>query len=177
VWLSAPNFFENSPLLSREGKVIQTEGESSQVTVDAALEFIRDCAGRRQPFLAVVWFGSPHGPHQALEEFREPYADLPAGKQHFYGEITGMDQALGNLRRELRELNIADDTLLWYTSDNGALPVGSAGGLRGRKSDLYEGGIRVPCMLEWPRRIREPRMSSIPPARSISIPPSSSWPE
>lgn len=161
-WLSAPNFFENSPLLSREGKVIQTTGEGSQVVVDATLAFIRDCAARKQPFLAVVWFGSPHAPHVALDADRAPYANLPANKQNFYGEITAMDRAIGNLRKQLRELNLAENTLLWYTSDNGALPVGSTGGLRGRKSELYEGGIRVPCMLEWPSRIREPRASSLP---------------
>ncbi|MBW3599643.1 MAG: sulfatase-like hydrolase/transferase [Planctomycetes bacterium] len=170
VWLSAPNFFENNPLLSREGKVIQTHGEGSHVTVDAALEFIRDCAARQQPFLAVVWFGSPHGPHEALAEYRKPYADLPANKQHFYGEITAMDAALGKLRRELRDLDIAENTVLWYTSDNGALPVGSSGGLRGRKGDIYEGGLRVPCMIEWPARIQKPRASEVP-AGTVDIYP------
>ncbi|MBI3280420.1 MAG: sulfatase-like hydrolase/transferase, partial [Acidobacteria bacterium] len=57
-WLSSPNFFENDPLMSRKGKAIQTRGEGSQVVVDAALDFIRSASARKQPFLAVVWFGS-----------------------------------------------------------------------------------------------------------------------
>lgn len=161
-WLSSPNFFENDPLMSRMGKVVRTRGEGSQVTVDAAIEFIRAAARRKQPFLAVVWFGSPHGPHLALEEDRRPYRDQPVRLQHFYGEITAMDRAIGNLRGELRRLGIAQSTLFWYTSDNGAIPVGSTGGLTGRKGNLGEGGIRVPAVIEWPDRIKRPRRSSTP---------------
>lgn len=161
-WMSSPNFFENNPLMSRNGKVIETRGEGSHVTVDAALEFIRAATRRKQPFLAVVWFGSPHSPHEAFDEDRLPYRDQPEKLQHFYGEITAMDRALGNLRKELRRLGIAENTLLWYNSDNGAIPVGSTGGLSGRKGDLGEGGIRVPAIIEWPARIRKPRVIDIP---------------
>jgi arylsulfatase A-like enzyme len=161
-WFSSPNFFENSPLMSRRGQVVETEGEGSQVTVDAALEFIRGAVARKQPFLAVVWFGSPHGPHVALPQDRLPYQDQPEKLQHFYGEITAMDRALGHLRRELRRLAVAENTLLWYTSDNGAIPVGSTGGLSGGKGNLREGGIRVPAIIQWPARVGKPRVSTVP---------------
>ena len=134
-WLSAPNFFDNDPILSREGKAVSMPGESSVVTVDAALEFVRKHAKSPQPFLAVVWFGSPHLPHQAIERDRATYEEQSAKLQHFYGEITGMDRAFGKLRNELRTLGIHENTLLWYCSDNGGLPnVGSTGGedIRGR---------------------------------------------
>ena len=120
-WFSSPNFFENSPLMSREGEVVQTEGEGAQVVVGAALGFIRAAAAaRKQPFLAVVWFGSPHSPHVAMDEDRRPYREQPEKLQHFYGEITAMDRAVENLRDELRRLASAENTLFWYTSDNGA---------------------------------------------------------
>lgn len=160
-WLSAPNFYENNPLMSRRGRVVRNEGEGSHVTVEAAIGFVRQAVRQKRPFLAVVWFGSPHAPHIATDEYRAMYADQPAKLQNFYGEITAMDHAIGLLREELRRLGAAENTLVWYTSDNGALPVGSAGGLRGRKGALYEGGLRVPTVIEWPARIREPRVSEV----------------
>jgi len=160
-WFSAPNFFDNDPILSREGIAVQTRGESSMVTVDAALEFIRKHAETPQPFLAVVWFGSPHGPHQAIEEDSALYADQNKKQQHFYGEITGMDRAFGKLRKELRALGIHENTILWYCSDNGGLPgVGTTGG-RGNKGQIYEGGLRVPAILEWPLHIPKPRTTDV----------------
>jgi len=161
-WFSAPNFFDNDPILSREGIAVQTKGESSMVTVDAALEFIEKHSRDPQPFLAVVWFGSPHSPHKAIEEDRTIYADQQKAFQNFYGEITGMDRAFGKLRKRLRTLGIDKDTILWYCSDNGGLPkVGSTGG-RANKGKIYEGGLRVPAILEWPSRISNPRVSKIP---------------
>jgi len=161
-WLSAPNFFDNDPILSREGVAVQTEGESSMVTVDASLEFIRKQVESPQPFFAVVWFGSPHSPHIAAKEDAALYPDQEKNFQNFYGEVTGMDNAVGKLRGELENLGIKDDTILWYCSDNGGLPkVGSTGG-RGHKGNIYEGGLRVPAILEWPARIEEPRVIEVP---------------
>ena len=132
------------------------------VTVNAALEFIGKYAKGPRPFFAVVWFGSPHGPHQAIEEDRAVYAGQDKKLQHFYGEITGMDRAFGKLRKELRTLGIHENTILWYCSDNGGLPkVGTTGG-RGNKGNIYEGGLRVPAILEWPARIPKPRVTKVP---------------
>ncbi|MHC4120840.1 MAG: sulfatase-like hydrolase/transferase [Planctomycetota bacterium] len=161
-WFSAPNFFDNDPILSREGKAVQTKGESSMVTVDAAIEFIRKHARTPQPFLAVVWFGSPHSPHKAIEKDRALYADQKTKQQHFYGEITGMDRAFGKLRGELRRLGIHENTILWYCSDNGGLPNLGATGGRANKGKVYEGGLRVPAILEWPERIEGHRVTDVP---------------
>ena len=160
-WFSAANFFDNDPILSRNGTAVQTKGESSMVTVDAAIEFIRKHAKGQKPFLAVVWFGSPHDPHRAIEKDRAAYADQPRGMQNFLGEITGMDRAFGKLRKELASSGLRDNTILWYCSDNGGLKVGSTGG-RARKGSTYEGGLRVPAILEWPPRIPKPRTTNVP---------------
>jgi arylsulfatase A-like enzyme len=161
-WLSAPNFYDNDPILSRNGRAVPIEGESSMIAAEAALGFMKGAVEEKRPFLAVVWFGSPHRPHEAIERDREPYHDLPDRLQHFYGEITGMDHAVGRLREGLEDLGVRDNTLFWYCSDNGALPdVGSASGLRGRKGSIYEGGLRVPAFIEWPAKIASPRTSDV----------------
>jgi arylsulfatase A-like enzyme len=169
-WLSAPNFFEVDPWLSRQGRAEKLTGESSEVVVAAALEFIRRQRAANQPFLAVVWFGSPHAPHMGTEADLALYSDLPERQRHFLAEITAMDRAMGKFRAGLREIGVSENTLLWYCSDNGAIPQGSTGGLRGRKATLYEGGLRVPCLIEWPARIKSPRRIDLP-AGSVDIYP------
>lgn len=165
-WLSAYNFYDNDPILSREGTATPLKGESSQVAADAAIEFMREQSARQQPFLAVVWFGSPHNPHKAADEDASLYQS-EGKKADFLGEITGLDRAVGRLRAALREMKIERDTLVWYTSDNGGLPGLGATGGRAAKGAIYEGGLRVPAIIEWPGRIA-PRTTNVP-ACSVDI--------
>ena len=158
-WLSAFNFYDNDPILSREGKAVELKGESSIIAADAAIEFIRSQVKAQRPFLAVVWFGSPHSPFKAAPEDLAHYAD--AKDAHRLGEITGLDRAVGKLRAALREEGIQENTLFWYTSDNGGTDARSSGG-RGKKGAIYEGGLRVPAIIEWPARIKTPRVTAIP---------------
>ena len=162
-WVSADNFFDLDPVLGRNGVPEKFQGDSSDVTTDEALKFIRRRAAAAQPFLAVVWFGSPHVPHQALPADKAAYGALPEADQNYYGELTAVDRSVGRLRAALRELRIADNTLLWYNSDNGgnAGPK-STGNLRGSKGTLWEGGLRVPGLVEWPARIPRPFVSEMP---------------
>ena len=64
-------------------------------------------------------FQRPHTPHEALPGDKALYASLPEAAQNYYGELTGIDRNVGKLRAALRELKVSDNTLLWYTSDNG----------------------------------------------------------
>ena len=162
-WVSADNFFDLDPVLGRNGVAEKFHGDSSDVTTDEALKFIRRQAGAGKTFLSVVWFGSPHVPHQALAADKSAYGSLPEKDQNYYGEITAVDRSVGRLRAALRELKVADNTLLWYCSDNGgnAGPK-STGSLRGSKGTLWEGGLRVPGLVEWPARIAKPFVSETP---------------
>jgi hypothetical protein len=73
-----------------------------------------------------------------------------------------MDDAFGKIRNALDEVGIRDDTILWYTSDNGAQRrVGYNGGYRGFKGEIYEGGLLVPAILEWPARIKSHRATDV----------------
>ncbi len=162
-WVSADNFFDLDPVLGRNGVPEKFHGDSSDVTTDEALKFIRRQAGAGKPFLAVVWFGSPHNPHQALPADKAAYTGLPTKEQNYYGEITAVDRSVGRLRAALRELKVADNTLVWYCSDNGGNEgPKSTGYLRGSKGTLWEGGLRVPGIVEWPSRIPKPFVSETP---------------
>jgi arylsulfatase A-like enzyme len=173
AWVSSENYFDLDPILSDRGRAVPRTGDTSDITVDEALKFIREYSAGRQSFLAVIWFASPHGPMQAREQDRAPYAHLDLLKQQidYFGEIAGMDRAFGRLRRELRELGLRENTLLWYCSDNGAPPVvGSTGGRRSHKGTIYEGGLAVPAILEWPARIKAPRVITAPAVTSDIYP-------
>jgi arylsulfatase A-like enzyme len=163
---------------SNEGKVTDPQalsGDDSRVIMDRALPFIRQAVAADRPFLAVVWFHAPHLPVVAGPEHARRYAGLDKYRQHYYGCVTALDEQVGRLRRELRELGVAEDTMLWFCADNGpegraGEAPGSAGPFRGRKRELFEGGLRVPALLEWPRKVRPGRVTDTPACTSDYYP-------
>jgi arylsulfatase A-like enzyme len=164
TWFSVTNFFDRDPLMSRQGEFVQKQGDSSEVTVDEALAFMRSKKSGDAPIFVVIWYGTPHSPMIGSEEDRKPFADLPSQQQHQLAELVAMDRSVGALRAGLREMGIADNTLLWFNSDNGGLPkmgADTVGGLRGFKNSMYEGGLRVPAVIEWPAVIK-PRITHYP---------------
>ena len=170
---SVSNYFETDWTFGHNGVAEKTTGDGSDVIVDRALKFIGTAVAAQQPFLAVVWFGSPHVPLQPTP------ADLKAaGGSPYYGEILGVDRSMGTLRAGLRKLAIADNTLLMFCSDNGAWmdetkapdAFGTNSVLRGHKGELWEGGIRVPGIIEWPARIKQSAVTSVPAVTSDIYP-------
>jgi len=164
-WLSATNFFERDPLLSRKGKWEEFKGDSSEVIVDEALKHLGRTRASARPTFTVIWYGSPHAPMIAAEDDMRDFTKLERNSAHHYGELVAMDRSIGTLRAGLRRLGMAENTLLWFCSDNGGLPEirpGTVGDLRGFKGSVYEGGLRVPGIIEWPAVIRNPRVTSYP---------------
>ena len=99
-WLSATNYFDVDPLLSRNGRFEEFQGDSSNVVVGVALKFMARQKAGGLPFLAVIWYGSPHNPQRAVEEDLQ---GLPDGKlAHHFGEIVGSDRSILFLLGELR---------------------------------------------------------------------------
>ncbi len=160
------------------GKTVteNTRGDDSRVIMDRALPFIQGAVEKGKPFLAVIWFHTPHSPVVGGPKYREMYAGQPEPAQHYYACITAMDEQVGRLRAELKRLGIDGNTMLWFCSDNGPARqgsprhVGSPGGLSGYKLSIREGGIRVPGLLVWPDKVKKPRVVSAPCVTSDYFP-------
>ena len=152
------------------------EGDDSRVIMDRVLPFIESSVKQRRPFLAVVWFHTPHSPVVASPRHRAMYPNEDVNHQDYYGCVTAMDEQLGRMRAKLHELGQHKNTMIWFCSDNGPARqgkpqhVGSAGPFRGFKGSLYEGGIRVPGILVWPDRIKEHTKVDVPCVTSDYFP-------
>ena len=148
----------------------EISGDDSKLMMDRALPFIERASKADIPFLAVIWFHTPHQPVLSAP----PYTDGYNEHKDYYGCMTAMDEQMGRLRAKLKELGVEDNTMLWFCSDNGPTKVknswGSTGGLRGGKRSLYEGGVRVPGLLIWPQIIEQPRVVSMPCSTSDYFP-------
>lgn len=161
---------------------------SEQVTyahdemTDAALKFIE--SNHHQPFLLHIHWTIPHANNEAGRVRGDgmevpnygPYQDhdWPTPEKGFAAMITHMDRDVGRLMALLKELQIDEETMVFFTSDNGPHHEGghdheffnSNGPLQGFKRSMHEGGIRVPLIVRWPGRIK---------AGSVSDHPSAAW--
>ena len=148
-WAIGLNFFDNDPYLSRNGTIEHRKGKGSVILMDDTIAFLRKHQDGKRPMFTVAWFPSPHDPHQEVPDGPSLYdGKKDAG---YYREITLLDQQVGRLRKELKSMGIADNTILWYCSDNGGLVKETSGG-REKKGSIYEGGLRIPGIIEWPSR-------------------------
>lgn len=145
------------------GKVVTTnlEGDDSRIIMDRAIPFIQKAVKDKKPFFATIWFHAPHEPVLAGPKYLAMYKNLePELKRHYYGCITAMDEQIGRLRDQLKELGIEKNTIIFFSSDNGPADpmakegIGSSGSFRGHKHMVYEGGVRVPSIVIWPGTIK-----------------------
>ncbi len=138
----------------------EVEGFSCQIVVDKAIGWLDEHREKEKPFFLNVWFHEPHAKVAAPEEL----AARHKGKKnpHYYGCIENMDLAVGRLLEHLESIGATDNTLVIFTSDNGSYMAGSNGSLKGRKTSLWEGGIREPGIFRWPGKIKSGQVSSAP---------------
>jgi len=179
------NFFRNGKPLG------EVRGYAAQIVVDEALGWL-ETRREDAPFFLYLPFVEPHGTIASPEFFDALYSGFTTGKPdpmpnlnrppdnvaargpgEYFANVTHLDYQVGRLLERLDQLGLRENTLVVFTSDNGPVTTdwrhwyevnlyGSTGGLRGRKADLYEGGIRVPAIVRWPPEVAPGSVSDVP---------------
>ncbi len=139
----------------RNGKPVgKMEGYSCQIVVDEAISWLDDNRDPEAPFFLNLWFHEPHDRVAAPDSIVSQYGDGNDQAAVYSGTIDNTDRAIARLLDKLKEVDSLENTLIFYTSDNGSYRDDRNGNLRGRKGSNFEGGIRVPGILCWPGTIK-----------------------
>jgi len=142
------------PMLRHNGKWEKHQGYCTDIFADAAIRFIEK--QKANPFFVYMATNAPHDPLQVDEKYAEPFRKkgLADREAKIYGMVKNVDDNIGKVLAKLRELKLEQDTIVVFMTDNGPQTPRYNAGMRGRKGTVYEGGIRVPFFLQWPRRFK-----------------------
>lgn len=132
------------------GELKTYPGYCTDVWFDLGIKWMKERQDRKEPFFLYLPTNAPHGPHWVADKYKEPY--LKKGPAAFFGMISNLDENIGRLESFLTSSGLRDNTIVIFFHDNG----GTAGvsifnaGMRGRKTQYYEGGHRAACFIRWP---------------------------
>lgn len=149
----------NEDLWDQDALVHQA-GYLSQLLGDRAVSVIRDYAGEARPFFLSLHFNAPHWPWEGPEDEAESkrisnLRDYDGGSQRTYaGMVEAMDRQVGRVLAALEAAHLAENTIVIFTSDNGGERFADTWPFTGKKSELLEGGLRIPALVRWPARVR-----------------------
>jgi len=148
------------------------EGDNSRIIMDRVIPFIENAKNENRPFFSTLWLHTPHLPVVSDSIHRNQYADMDLQKQIYYGTLTAMDEQIGRLWSKLEAMDIQENTIIFFCSDNGPEngTPGSAGAFRERKRSLYEGGVRVPAFMVWKNHVEAGLRLDFPSVTSDYLP-------
>ena len=153
----------------RNGQPVgKMNGYSCQIVVNETIQWLQqiNATGPENHFFACVWFHEPHtpiaSPPDLIEKYLARFPELSKKQATYHANIENVDRAIGRLMTKLDQLKLAEDTVVFLTSDNGPLQRFSRVGLRGQKSNVWEGGHRVPGIFRWPGKIEAGSECSVP---------------
>ncbi|NQT02523.1 MAG: sulfatase-like hydrolase/transferase [Planctomycetes bacterium] len=156
--------YTGQPALYQNDRTIKREGYLTDLITEEAVKFIQRQPS--SPFFLYVPYTSPHTPYQGPNDKKDKpvaQADYSKGSREIYTEmVEQMDEGIGKILRALQDKNVADNTLVIFMSDNGANNKGNNSPYSGYKGNLFEGGIRVPCIVKWPSVLFEGTISNQP---------------
>jgi len=146
------NYFE--PVLWKNGERVQPKGYCTDLFFDTAIDFVE--RSKEEPFFLYLAPNVPHTPLEVSEHYSEPFVRKGVEEKvaKIYGMMKNLDENFGKLLDRVDQLQLAENTIIVFMSDNGPTSGRYNAGLRGAKGSVYEGGIRVPFYVRWPARIK-----------------------
>lgn len=177
------------PTLVHNGVPNTREGYCSDIYTDDAIDFLTQ--HQDTPFFAYISYNAPHTPLQLPQKYYALYQDLdfdPSDVPEFdrphtemternkedarkvYGMVSNIDDNVGKLLQELDDLGLRENTVVIFMTDNGPQQIRYNGPFRGRKTTVYEGGIRVPFLMRWPKHFETSLVVQIPCAHIDVLP-------
>ncbi len=161
------------PVLWHNGKQKAYEGYCSDIFTEEAIDFIEK--NHQAPFFCYLAFNAPHTPLQVPDKYYQQYKDIDPSSgfendprpfvkmtekdkesaRKVYAMVSNIDENIGKLLKKLDELHLEDNTLVIFMTDNGPQQTRYVGGMRGKKGDVYQGGVRVPLYMRYPELLKE----------------------
>jgi len=133
------------------GEVVEEKEYLTTKLAEEACRFIRQ--NEKNPFFLYVPFNAPHTPFQAPKSYYDRFPDVKdKNKRVYYAMIAALDDAVGEIMKQVKESGIEENTLIFFTSDNGGATYTGAtdnGDLKGGKITHFEGGLNVPFVMKW----------------------------
>lgn len=167
------NYF--NPRLQHNEEMTRGNGYISDIFADNAINFIEN--NQKSPFFCYLAFNAPHSPYQVPDEYFDRYKDLKNANERdrnalacIYGMVENVDFNISRVLEKLDELKLTDNTIIIFMTDNGPTGVERYnGGMRGKKGEVHEGGVRVPCYISWKGKINH-RIIDFPTAHIDIMP-------